>query len=187
MKRIPKMAGGALLFLMGLLLVVRALPQDLDFERARALQILDQVSDSIRKNFYDPQLHGLDWKALTAQARQRIEQAKSLDGLYAPIFVLVDSLQDSHTKFIPPGRAARIRFGFEAKPFGDRILVYEIRKKGAAEAAGLQLGDQILAVNGFKAERATFRELMLFLRVLDRKSTRLNSSHIQKSRMPSSA
>jgi hypothetical protein len=39
--------------------------------------ILKVVSNDIQKNFYDPTLKGLDWKALTEQAQQRIENAKS--------------------------------------------------------------------------------------------------------------
>ena len=45
-------------------------------------------------------------------------------------------------------------------------------------------GRDILVDTGFNAEEAQARSRKL---TLDRKSTRLNSSHIQKSRMPSSA
>jgi carboxyl-terminal processing protease len=58
------------------------------------------------------------------------------------------------------------RFGFQAKAYGEEIRVYKVEKKGAAEAAGLQVGDRILDINGFTAERATYDTMMLFFRLL---------------------
>lgn len=158
------LSAGWLLLALGL--AASAAAQDLDFERQRALMMLDATASNVEKNFYDPQLKGLDWKGLVEVARQRIRSARSVNAIYSAIFALVDQLNDSHTKFLPPSRAARIRFGFDAKPFGEKVLIYEMRKKGAAEAAGLQLGDQLLVINGFKVERATFDAMMLYLRVL---------------------
>jgi carboxyl-terminal processing protease len=140
--------------------------QDLDFERDRARIILAKISSDIEKNFYDPQLRGLDWKALYAQTRARIDSARSVNDIYTAIFVLVDQLHDSHTKFLPPQRAVRIRFGFDAQAYGDKVLISTITKKGAAEGAGLLPGDRILLLNGFRVERAVFDEMMLMFRVL---------------------
>ena len=62
--------------------------------------------------------------------------------------------------------SAEIDYGFDAKPFGKRILVYKVKKDGPALQAGLRLGDQIVAVNNFRAARKTFDQMMFFLRVL---------------------
>ena len=48
-----------------------------------------------------------------------------------------------------------------------------------------ELGDEELVTSAQQGERQAFEALVE--RYKDRKSTRLNSSHIQKSRMPSSA
>lgn len=145
----------------------RGTGQDIGFERDRAFMMLAKISSDIEKNFYDPKLRGLDWKGLAAEAHQRIERARSVDAIYTALFALVEKLQDSHTKFLPPQRAAKIRFGFDAKAIGDKVVIYEVKKKGAAEAAGLQPGDQLIAVNGFKTERATFDLMWLFFKVLN--------------------
>ncbi len=156
---------GALVMLSGLT-AARLFGQADSFERDRMKSILQNVSQEIEKNFYDPQMHGLDWKALTAQARERIEKAKSAGEMLTAIFVLVDKLKDSHTFFIPPPRAVKALFGFEAKPFGDEIRIYKLKKDGAAAAAGLQLGDRLFSINGYPVERRSFDLLMLYLRRL---------------------
>lgn len=139
---------------------------DIEFERARMKAILNIVSREVEKNFYDPQMRGVDWKALTDEARGRIEKANSPSAMITAIFSLVDKLQDSHTVFIPPSRAAKLKFGFEAKAFGKEVRIYEIDKKGAAAAAGLQVGDLLVSINGFAAERETLELMLLYLRRL---------------------
>ena len=42
-------------------------------------------------------------------------------------------------------------------------------------------------IDGFERQKAVLQQRIAVIEDLDRKSTRLNSSHIQKSRMPSSA
>ncbi len=141
-------------------------PQDLGFERDRMKMILETVSREVEKNFYDSSLRGLNWKQLTDETRQRIEKANSVSEMVTAIFSLVDKLKDSHTVFLPPGRAVRIRFGFEAKAFGDEIRVHELDEKGPAARAGLQRGDRIWTVNNYNADRANFELMMLYFRVL---------------------
>jgi C-terminal processing protease CtpA/Prc len=82
------------------------------------------------------------------------------------IFVMVDRLKDSHTAFIPPRRVGRAIFGFEAKPFGDEILIYKVKKDRPAAAAGLEKGDRVLAINGYRLDRSMFDPFTLYCRVL---------------------
>jgi Tricorn protease C1 domain len=42
-------------------------------QRGEMEDILKIVSSDVQKNFYDPNLKGLDWPALTEETRQRIE------------------------------------------------------------------------------------------------------------------
>jgi len=54
---------------------------DIAFERDRMKDILGVVSKEIEKNYFDGQLKGLDWKGLTAQAREKIDKAATVSGL----------------------------------------------------------------------------------------------------------
>ena len=78
----------------------------------------------------------------------------------------MNELRDSHTNFISPQRAVRIRFGFAAMPIGDEVRVHSIDEEGPAASAGLEIGGQLIGINGFKVERESFDPMMLFLRIL---------------------
>jgi len=129
--------------------------------------MLNLVSKDVQNNFYDDALKGLDWPALTEQARQRIRSAEELGQMDGAISALLYQLHDSHTVFIPPKRKIKAVYGFKAKPFANNIFVYEVDKDGPAAKAGLQLGDQIVGVNNLHAVRETFFDMMRYLTVLD--------------------
>jgi len=147
--------------------VIPALAGDnLSTERNEMRTILNVVSKELEKNFYDQNMRGLDWHGLTDQAKQKIDNAKSVTDMMQAIFVLVDKLSDSHTRFLPPSRNVSYSFGFNAKPIGEEIRVYEVKKNGAAEAAGLKVGDRVLGVNGFRADRAMYDTMMWDFKVI---------------------
>jgi C-terminal processing protease CtpA/Prc len=148
-------------------------------ERGRMEDIMDVVAKDIEKHFYDPTLKGVDWKTITERARQRIRQASSLGDMLAAIASVPYQLNDSHTVFIPPGRSAKVDYGFEAEPFAKDILVYKLKKDGDAAKAGLQLGDKIIALDGFAAKRENFFEMTRYFEFLN-PSTEMTSGCAQQ-------
>ncbi|MFI5113674.1 MAG: S41 family peptidase [Terriglobales bacterium] len=141
--------------------------ENIKAERRRAEQILNLVSKDVQNNFYDDALKGLDWPALTEQARQRIRSADELGEMQGAISALLYQLHDSHTVFIPQKRNFKAVYGFKAQPFGKDIFVYQLDKDGPAAKAGLQLGDQIVGVNNLNAVHENFFAMMRYLTVLD--------------------
>lgn len=139
---------------------------DVGFERSRAKDILNIVSKRIQKDFYDPDLHGLPWNQLVSETSARIDRAQTAGQMYTAIFALLKKLQDSHTFFVPPTHVNKVSFGFEAMPFGEEVRIYELDDDSPAKAAGLRLGDQILAINGFGASRTDYDNMILFFRLL---------------------
>jgi len=146
---------------------VNSYSENVKAERRRAEQILNLVSKDVQNNYYDETLKGVDWTALTDQARQRIASADGLGQMHGAISALVYELHDSHTVFIPPKRKIKAVYGFKAKPFADNIYVHELEKDGPAAKAGLQLGDQIVGVNNLNVVRGSFFNMMRYLTVLD--------------------
>ncbi len=135
-------------------------------QRGRMKDVLRNVSQEIRKSFYDPGMRGLDWEGLTNEARAKIDKAQSTSDMLTAIFALVDKLQDSHTVFLPPDRPVKVLFGFEAQAFGEEVRISHLKEGGRADRAGLLPGDRILSINGYGVDRASIDLAMLFWRVL---------------------
>jgi hypothetical protein len=73
-----------------------------NIERDRALEILQLVGNDVKKHYYDPKFHGIDWDAQVAQAKVKIEKETSFNMAMSHIAATLDSLHDSHTFLIPP-------------------------------------------------------------------------------------
>jgi C-terminal processing protease CtpA/Prc len=135
-------------------------------QRDMMKNVCKQVSSELQSKFYDPEMKGLDWKGLTQQAQDKIQNAKSLGEMMTAVHTLVLKLGDSHTAFFPPGRNVSYKFEYGAKAFGDDFLVYALKTGGAAEKAGLQLGDRIIAINKFTPTRRTYDDMSYYFRVI---------------------
>ena len=88
-------------------------------DRSRAQEMLRVVAGEVEKHYYDPPLLGSDWDAKMAEAKQRIETTKSFNMALAEIAALLDSLNDSHTSFIPPQHSNRYDYGWQYQMFGE--------------------------------------------------------------------
>ena len=116
-------------------------------------RIAEGVANVIQKNFYDPSLKGIDWKKTLADTKEKINQCNSVGEMNAAIHRMVQKVDDSRTNFVPPSLTMEPRFGFDAKAYGETVLVYRVKKGGPAAKAGLLAGDAILAVDGVVADR----------------------------------
>jgi carboxyl-terminal processing protease len=123
------------------------------FDRDSALSMLATVKDDIKKNYYDPGWHGMNLDVRYKQAEERIKQAQTRDQLMTAIAQVLLDLNDSHTFFLPPFRAARIRYGFTMQIVGDACFITEVNPKSDAATKGLKAGDTVLAVDGYRPTR----------------------------------
>jgi len=83
-------------------------PVTSDIDRQRAQQMLKVVSDDVCKHYFDPKFHGVDFDKEVADAKQRIEKVTTLNMALANIAAALDSLDDSHTFFLPPSHPLRL-------------------------------------------------------------------------------
>ena len=114
------------------------------------------VKDDLKKNYHDPSFRGLDLEARFKQAEERIKQAQTRDQLVIPIAQFMLDLNDSHTFFLPPFRAARVRYGWRMQMVGDTCFVTDVNPKSDAAAKGLMAGDKVLTVDGTRPTRENF-------------------------------
>jgi len=123
------------------------------FERDRAIQMLQTIAADVKKHYYDPNFHGVDWDARIKEAKERIEKSSSQNAALSHIAGALDSLNDSHTFFLPPSRPYVHDYGIEFEMVGDRCFVVRVRPGSDAETKGVKAGDEVLAVNGFSPSR----------------------------------
>lgn len=123
-------------------------------DRDRGLIMLKAARDDIRKNYYDPELRGIDLDARVKVAEERIKQAKSNAEVFGIIAQVLMDFNDSHTIFLPPQRASRIEYGWQVQTFGDDTYVIAVKPKSDADAKGLKPGDKVLAIDGVAPSRA---------------------------------
>ena len=125
-------------------------------QRDQALQMLQDVTDKIRKEYYDAGFHSLNLDARYKEAQQKIRNAQSLSEAFGDIAWMVDGLNDTHTFFNPPSRPFVVEDPWRAKFISDALVVTAVKDGSDAAGKGLKPGDQILAVEGFRPTRDTW-------------------------------
>ena len=126
---------------------------DLNFERERGRLMLRIIKDDLKKNYYDTGFHGMDVESRFSAADAKMKEAMSVGQIFGIIAQALIDLNDSHTFFLPPGRANRTEYGWQMQAFGDKVFVSAIKPGSDAEKKGLKTGDQVLSVGGFEPSR----------------------------------
>lgn len=135
-------------------------------ERERALTMLGNVKDQLRKHYYDPTIRGMDVDVRFKAAEEKIKQAGSLGQAFGIIAQVLLELDDSHTKFYPPSRPERVEYGWEMQMIGDECYVVAVKPGSDAAAQGLKEGDRIIAVERFQPTRKEFWKMRYFYTTL---------------------
>jgi len=125
-------------------------------QRDQALQMLQDVTDKIRKEYYDAGFHSTNIDARYSEARQKIAHAQTLSEAFGDIAWMVDGLNDTHTFFNPPSRPYVVEDPWRAKFISDALVVTAVKEGSDAAGKGLKPGDQILAVEGVRPTRDTW-------------------------------
>ena len=123
------------------------------YDRDSARDMLRAVKDDLKKNYYDPTLRGMDIEARFRAAEERIKQAQTRDQLIIAVAQVMLDLNDSHTYFFPPFRAARVTYGWRMRMVGDLCFVTAVNPKSDAASKGLKPGDAVVSLDGFRPTR----------------------------------
>jgi C-terminal processing protease CtpA/Prc len=121
-------------------------------ERARMNQrVFDRVWSEVRRDYYDPQLHGVNWRAARDVYRPLALAATDDRGLYEVLGRMLDLLDDDHAGVLPPAGVERADRYATRAVMGVTIArerdgatpiyrIEQVRRGSPAEAAGVQLG-----------------------------------------------
>src|SRR5580704_17889994 len=82
------------------------------FDALIAHDMLREAYDDVKKNYYDPQYHGIDLDARYHQFETRLASVSSLNAAMLDVQAFLDGLKDSHTFFVPPPRPFSFETGF---------------------------------------------------------------------------
>ena len=118
------------------------------------LQIFDHVWSEVRDRYYDPAFNGVDWAAVRARYRPRVDAAADETAFHDLLRAMLGELRDAHTRVLTAAQARDRRdeqtvsaglllFEVEGQP-----VVFDVRPAGPAAQAGVRIGMRVLAVNG---------------------------------------
>jgi carboxyl-terminal processing protease len=120
---------------------------------ARRLATFQTVWTIVNEKFYDPEFNGVDWAAVRARYRPRVEAAESEVAFYTLLNSMLGELHSSHFALIPPESVvasdasadhADDRFGGDVgltvRLVGDQAVATEVDPEGPAWRAGVRPG-----------------------------------------------
>lgn len=121
--------------------------------RQSALASFDEVWQTIDDTFYDPAFGGLDWPAVRAELRPRVQDAVSPEAARQVIAGMLARLKRSHFVVMsasavgddaPIGEAS---VPIEVRPIPAGIVITRVEADSAASRAGLAPGMVVLAID----------------------------------------
>lgn len=170
---------------LGICLIIWIWPiyAETDLQQVPIVQVFDEAWERINSEFYDPHFNGVDWKKMREIYRPQVEKAATRAEGYEIINRMISQLRASHTRLYTPDEPAYYQlaaiFGKRVHgysvAFGDKevrytdvgiltvttprgIFVRGVLEGSPAQEAGIQVGDQILEVDGKPFEPvASFR------------------------------
>lgn len=136
-------------------------------DRERGKTMLRVMRKDIEENFYDRKYKGINLDTLFAVTAHRIDAARTNNEMFTMIEDVMNEFQDSHMFFLPPGRAARVDYGWTYQMFGDSCFVTAVKPGSDAESKGLHPGDRILSIGKTAPSRENDWALRTLLTVLN--------------------
>jgi carboxyl-terminal processing protease len=127
--------------------------------------MLHDAYSNIKKHYYDPKLHGVDWDGRFKYYQSEIAKSTNWGQGFGIMAELIDELKDSHTRFYPPRRAARIETGFRYSLVGDRAFITQVRPDTDA-ASKLHVGDEIVRLEALRVDRASIDNVHYYIDML---------------------
>jgi carboxyl-terminal processing protease len=129
-------------------------------DRARSrmnARVFDAVWDTVRRRYYDPDLHGVDWRAARQTYRPQALAAVDDRTLYRTLGEMLDLLDDDHAGAVSPAQARRqdqtrtrrvVMGVMLARLDAEAWRVDAVRAGSPAEEAGVEVGWVLQTVDG---------------------------------------
>jgi C-terminal processing protease CtpA/Prc len=159
-------AGLCVLFVLVACMPQTAASQDMKMQIDRGHEMLAEIKNDIKNNYYDRNFRGVNLDKRFAEADAQITNAVTGDQIYGIIAETLLAFEDSHTFFIPPVWSFIVEYGWDMQMVGNRCFVTSVGSGSDAEAKGLRPGDEVLAVFDVAITRDNLRQLEYLFRRL---------------------
>jgi C-terminal processing protease CtpA/Prc len=140
-------------------------------ERERLKSMLANVKSAVKKDYYDPNFHGIDIEARFKQASDKLKEVTTTGQGFAVIAQVLTDFKDSHLYFLPPATNLDVEYGWRQVMYGDKSFVTLVKPKSDAEAKGLKVGDQLIAIEGFRPTRKEMWKVFYYYNIIAKKQT----------------
>jgi len=137
------------------------------FNRVRGLNILGQLKEVLKAEYYDPKFRGIDLEKRFKEAEDRIKTQDKNWQIYRTIASVIAELKDSHTVFYPPDRLFRVEYGFTTMMIGPKCYIVDVNKGSDADAKAIKPGDEVLSISGVVPARETYNDINYIIYGLD--------------------
>lgn len=126
-----------------------------DEQRQLNLESFDYVWKTVRDQYWDAELGGVDWDAARKEFRPKVEAAISMQTARNALSELLDTLKVSHFSIVPSEAYAKLdadkprgqhTTGLDVRVVDGAVLVTEVLLDSPAEKLGVKPGWQIIRV-----------------------------------------
>lgn len=124
-----------------------------EIERTRGHAMLDGLRAVLERRYYDSTFGGRDLERLWWRSYAIIDTATTWPAVLAALAAFPQSLEDSHTRFIPPGLSVEPDYGWSWRMVGEDCYVFDVERGSDAERNGLRVGDKVLSIDGLRPDR----------------------------------
>lgn len=128
--------------------------------------MFSQIKADIKNKYYDASFHGMDIDTRFKASDEQIKKATSLNQAFGIIAWTLESLNDSHTIFLPPPRPYHHEYGWKMQMIGDQCYVTSVRPGSDADERGLKPGDLVESINATAPTRDTLSKVQYLFNVL---------------------
>ena len=155
------------MFVLILLGVTAAKSQGFDsIERDRMKSMLKNIKGENLKNYYHPNFPGIEIEARFKKSEEKLGQVTTTGQALAVIAQTLVDFNDSHLYFIPPPSTLKVQYGWKYQMFGDKCFVTAVKPKSDTEAKGVKVGDQIIAIEGFRPTKSELWKVQYYYNVV---------------------
>ena len=126
-------------------------------EVGRAHKMLAQAREDLKAFYYDSTFGGVDLDARFRHVDSTLDRAATVAELFGDIAQFLFDLHDSHTGLLLPERATHVDYGWGWTVVGDKCFVRWVHKDSDAQRKGVEVGDEIISIDGIAMNRQSRR------------------------------